>query len=480
MSKRQPLSLGLKLAYGLGAVGFGIKDIGLKIFLLVYYNQVLGLTATWVGLASGVALVIDAAIDPVIGYWSDNLHSRWGRRHPPMYAAVLPISLAYGLLWDPPGGLTQPQLTLYLIGMIILVRVLISVYEVPNAALAPDLTDDYDERTSVIGYRVLIGLTGGLAVAVVALIAFIPPEGSSTPGQLVAAGYVRYGWISAIVMLVTSLASALGTHRRIPLLRHPPPRQKFELRRSFGEILESLSQPSLRTLLLAILFANLAGGLSSTLGLYYNTFFWELSAPQTLGAVLGLFIGAGIALPLGTSLSRRYGKKAAATWLIILSLINGPLPQLLRLADWFPANHTPLLLPLLIVHSVIVTTLGVAATIMIIAMVSDVVEADELATGRRSEGVLLAGSTFVTKCATGLGLLFSGLLLDLIRFPEHAEQGHVDPAILRNLVLVYTPATTILYVLMLAFLSTYRIDRATHEANLLRLAEAEIEISLNP
>jgi len=279
VSKRQPLSLGLKLAYGLGAVGFGIKDIGLKIFLLVYYNQVLGLTATWVGLASGVALVIDAAIDPVIGYWSDNLHSRWGRRHPPMYAAVLPISLAYGLLWDPPGGLTQPQLTLYLIGMIILVRVLISVYEVPNAALAPDLTDDYDERTSVIGYRVLIGLTGGLAVAVVALIAFIPPEGSSTPGQLVAAGYVRYGWISAIVMLVTSLASALGTHRRIPLLRHPPPRQKFELRRSFGEILESLSQPSLRTLLLAILFANLAGGLSSTLGLYYNTFFWELSAP---------------------------------------------------------------------------------------------------------------------------------------------------------------------------------------------------------
>jgi GPH family glycoside/pentoside/hexuronide:cation symporter len=469
-----PLSLGLKLAYGLGSVTFGVKDAGLKFFLLLYYNQVLGLPASWVGAAAAVALCVDAAADPLIGQWSDNLHSRWGRRHPLMYASILPIAIGYGLLWDPPVGLTQGQLFCYLLGMGVLVRVLTSFYEVPNAALAPELTEDYDERTSVVGYRVLFGLIGGLGMVVLALVAFLRPEAGET-GQLVAAGYVRYGWASGVIMLATSLASSLGTHRRIPLLKPPPPRHPFDVRRSAREMAQSLSHPSLRGLLLVALFANLAGGLGATLGFYYNTYFWELSAAQSLILVLGLFLGAMIALPVGAGLSRRYGKKPSANGLIVLALIIGPLPQLLRLAGWFPANGAPALIPLLLLHAVAGGVLAVAATILVIAMVTDVVEDSQLQTGRRSEGLFLATMTFVTKCATGLGLLVSGWLIEAIHFPDHAVPGAVDPAILRNLVLVYTPLTLFLYVLMLAFLSTYRIDRATHEENLRRLAEAGAE-----
>jgi Na+/melibiose symporter-like transporter len=472
VSARAPLSFGLKFAYGLGSVAFGVKDAGLKFFLLLYYNQVLGLPASWVGAASAVALCIDAAVDPLIGYWSDNLHSRWGRRHPLMYASAVPIAIAYGLLWDPPSGLTQTQLCLYLLGMGVLVRLLISFYEVPNAALAPELTDDYDERTSVVGYRIFFGLSGGLGMVILALLAFLRPEAGEAAGQLVAAGYVRYGWWSGAIMLATSLASSLGTHSRIPLLKPPPPRQRFDARRSAREIMQSLSHRSLRGLLLATLFANLAGGLGATLGFYYNTYFWELSAPQSLVLVLGLFVGAALALPLGAALSRRYGKKPAANGLILLALAIGPLPQLLRLAGWFPVNGAPSLLPVLFAHSVVTATLGLAATILVIAMVTDIVEDSQLATGRRSEGLFLATTTFVSKCATGLGLLVSGTLIDLIHFPEHATPGAVDPAILRNLVLAYTPVTILLYLLMLAFLSTYRIDRARHEENLRRLAEA--------
>ncbi len=179
---RHRLPLGLKLAYGLGSVSFGVKDAGLQFFLLLYYNQVLGLPASWVGAASAAALCIDAALDPLIGYWSDNLHSRWGRRHPLMYAAVLPIALCYGLLWDPPAGLTPGQLSLYLLGMVVLVRVLISFYEVPNSALTAELTDDYDERTAVVGWRLLFGLAGGLGMVVLALVAFLRPTGTEDRG----------------------------------------------------------------------------------------------------------------------------------------------------------------------------------------------------------------------------------------------------------------------------------------------------------
>ena len=95
-------SVGLKLAHGFGAAAFGIKNNGFDYFLLLFYGTVIGLEQWLVGLALFIALVFDALSDPLVGYWSDNLRSRWGRRHPFMYAAALPVSLSYFLLWIPP------------------------------------------------------------------------------------------------------------------------------------------------------------------------------------------------------------------------------------------------------------------------------------------------------------------------------------------------------------------------------------------
>jgi hypothetical protein len=81
--------------YGLGSVAFGVKDNGFSYMLMLFYNQVLGVPAKLVALALLTALVFDAVIDPVIGHLSDNLRSRWGRRHPFMYAAALPVALRH-------------------------------------------------------------------------------------------------------------------------------------------------------------------------------------------------------------------------------------------------------------------------------------------------------------------------------------------------------------------------------------------------
>lgn len=473
------VGIGLKLAYGLGSVPFSIKDTGLRVFLVIYYNQVLGLSGSWVGFALAVALTVDAVLDPLIGQWSDSLRSRWGRRHPLMYAALVPIPIAFGLLWDPPHGLSPAQLSLYLIGMIVLVRPLLSLYEVPNAALGPELTQGYDERTSLVTYRVAFGVIGGAGMVIVAAIAFLQPADGSVPLPLIAAGYVKYGWASAIVMFAAGLISALGTHHRIRFLSAPPPQPRLGLRRMLGEIQGSLRNRPLLMLLLAILSASLAEGLTSTLGFYYLNFFWELKPIQAFAILLGIPVGATIAMWLGNSLSRRYGKKPAVMGLVGLALINGPLPQLLRLAGWFPANGSGTLLPVLILHTIVASALGISALILIISMITDTVETNQLATGKRSEGLLLAMTAFANKFGTGLGQLISGLLIDFIHFPVPAVAGQVDPAILRNLVLAYTPVTILLYLIMLAFLSTNRIDRATHEDNLRRLAETELAGSLN-
>ena len=107
------LGLATKLTYGFGAVAYGIKDNGFAYFLLLFYGTVVGLEPALAGTALLIALVFDSLSDPVVGYWSDNTRSRWGRRHPFMYAAAIPVALCYSLLWQPPdwsdGALRQQQ-----------------------------------------------------------------------------------------------------------------------------------------------------------------------------------------------------------------------------------------------------------------------------------------------------------------------------------------------------------------------------------
>ena len=87
------VSLWTRFAYGFGSVAFGVKDNGFAYFLLIFYSQVVGVDSRAVSAAISIALVFDAFTDPLVGYFSDNLHTRWGRRHPLMYAAAVPVAI---------------------------------------------------------------------------------------------------------------------------------------------------------------------------------------------------------------------------------------------------------------------------------------------------------------------------------------------------------------------------------------------------
>src|SRR5262249_42730602 len=111
-------------------------------------------------------------------------------------------------------------------------------------------------------------------------------------------------------------------------------------------------------------------------------------------------------------------------------------------------------------------TLIIASGILTASMVADIVEESEVATGRRSEGVFVAANSLVHKAISGVGVFVSSLVLTAIGFPRGAKPGEGDPEIVRMLGLVYVPALVVLYLIAIAFLATYRIDRPRHEANL--------------
>ena len=192
----RPRHLVTKLFYGAGSLAFGIKDNGFNVFLLLYYNQVLGLPAGLAGAALAFALVIDALCDPLVGYISDNTRSKWGRRHPYMYAAAAPAALTYLLLWFPPAGLGQGGLLAYLVVTTVLVRTFITLYEIPSSALGPELSSDYDERTSYMSYRYLFGWLGGVTIQVLAFSVFLKPDATHRTGQLNAGGYHTYALVA--------------------------------------------------------------------------------------------------------------------------------------------------------------------------------------------------------------------------------------------------------------------------------------------
>src|SRR5215469_15780882 len=136
-----------KLFYGFGSIAFAVKDFGFGQLLLFYYNQVIGLPAAEVSFAILVVLWVDAFADPIVGQISDNLRTKWGRRHPFMYASAFPLAISYFFLWMPPTGWSHGAVLIYLIVMAIIVRVFITMYEIPSSAMVPEMTDDYDQRT---------------------------------------------------------------------------------------------------------------------------------------------------------------------------------------------------------------------------------------------------------------------------------------------------------------------------------------------
>ena len=102
LNQKSKLSFATKFFYGFGSISFGIKNNGFSYFVLFVYVFVFGLPAWMAGLALNLILFADAITDPLVGYYSDRLRSKWGRRHPFMYGAAIPVTLSFYFLWSPP------------------------------------------------------------------------------------------------------------------------------------------------------------------------------------------------------------------------------------------------------------------------------------------------------------------------------------------------------------------------------------------
>ncbi len=463
--------------YGFGSVAYGIKDFGFGSLLLFYYNQVIGLPAVEVSFAIALVLVFDAFADPIIGQFSDNLRTKWGRRHPLMYASAVPVAISYYFLWVPPDGWSHQALFYYLVVMAILVRFLISMYEIPSSSLVPEMTDNYDQRTTFISVRYLFGVIAGVAISFVTFRYIFFADAAHPVAQLNPAGYPRFALASAIIMVASILISARGTHRYIPLFRVPEQR-RITLGQVVGEMASSLAHRQFLFLIGAAVFGTMAISLGAGLLIYFNTYFWGLTTKQigffSLTSLASAFIAPLIAAPA----SVRFGKKNAALAFYFGCVALAVTPLSLRLLDLFPANGTMMLFVLLFLERTLSTILGVGCLILFGSMMADVVEDSAVRTGRRSEGLFFASVAFINKLLSAGGTILTGVILRLAEFPVGAKPATLDPLIVRHLAELYLPALIGFYGVGIIVLSRYRISREQHQENVRLLSESEAEAAV--
>ena len=229
--KAQGASLNTMFTYGIGTIAIGIKNSLLGTFLLLYFNQVLGLPAVLVASALAVALVVDAFSDPIVGIWSDRVRSRWGRRHPFIYVAIIPFALSYYFILQNPGSIstgeiTESELFVRLLVLLIIMRLSMTFYEVPRGALQPELTKDYDQRNQISGIGMAFGWIGGAGMASIAYAFFFveTPDFTGARAFLRPEAFQQLAFWGGLSLFISAVISNVGLHKHIPNLHIPEER----------------------------------------------------------------------------------------------------------------------------------------------------------------------------------------------------------------------------------------------------------------
>jgi Na+/melibiose symporter-like transporter len=452
-----------KTAYGVGQMSQGVKDTAFQSFVVFYFSQVLGMPAIMAGFAALIALLFDAITDPLMGDISDNWHSKWGRRHPFMIAAVIPFPISLYMLFSPPAGLDPDGLFLWLLGWSIVVRILLTMFNVPHNALGAELSQDYQERTKIVSYRTFLGYVGGIILSVVALNSFFKTSEAYPNGMLNVEGYSSLGALAGIIAFVAMTLCILGTKHTIPYLPKAPENQrKVDLSRSFKAFAEAIKLRPFRILFTVQIMTMIAGGAGATFMLYIGSYFFELSTAEisllTLTIIVGL-IPASIIAPV---LSKRIDKMPSLVACLLVATVFSFSPIYLRLLGVMPENGSPLIMPILFATYVVGYSFFIAAGIVIGSMLADIADLHASNTGKRQEGLFFAANSFAQKATFGLGTLFAGIGLDLIAFPKQVDVSMISEQTVFNLGLIAGPLPFVIYLIAAYIATKYDLNKTRH------------------
>jgi glycoside/pentoside/hexuronide:cation symporter, GPH family len=456
------LSFWTKLVYGMGDWGNTTTSTIFGFFYAFFLNNVAGLEPLYTAPVLLIGMVWDAVNDPIIGIIVDRVHSRWGRRRPFFLFGALPLTITFIALWWVPPFPSQIGKMLYFLATYLLYDTAYTFVTVPYVALTPELSEDYDERTRLTGFRMVVSMAGGL-IAAVAL-----PLGVSLFPNL-RQGYMVVVTIFGISACVPYFVMFFKVKERFT--DEPPSKLNI-----FSGFVYTWKNKAFRYIVGIYASAWITITLAGSLFQYYVTYY--LRSPDQVDIVLGaLMVAALIFIPVLVFLSNKWGKKkaflvAVSSWIVVMIAIA-----------FLPANG-------IIIAYVLVGIAGfgvAAAHVIPWSMTPDVIEEDELISGHRREGTFYGFMVFLQKGGAALALGGMQLALHFAKYQVPPDDNNplsvTQPAsALLAIRLLTGLVPAILLCFSLYFAWKYPISKEKHNQTLeaLKMRRADSQKTVEP
>ena len=465
------LTFSEKMAYGAGDLGTAITTNLLSFFLLFFFTNVAGLDPALAGLVLLIGKIFDAINDPIIGVLSDRTKSKMGRRLPWMIYAAIPFGLSFFAQWLVPS--TDKMVLFWYYAIVgIVFNTFFTAVNLPYTALTPEITQDYNERTSLNTFRFTFSIGGSiLSLFIAQLIFAFFKDPARQAGSCNAGGmqYIVLGAVCAIISSISIYWCVWGIKRRaIASDRHRLHNESLgadteEL--SFFEQLKIVFSNRPFLFVIGIYFCSwLSLQITASIIPYFVVNWMKLQENDFILVTIAVQGTALLMLSVWSAVSKRYGKKAAyfmgsGIWIIaqagLFFLHEGQVVMLYVLAIMAGAGiSTAYLIPW--------------------SMIPDVTDLDELETGQRREGIFYAFMVLLQKFGLAIGLFLLGLGLGWAKFKESVPcqplPTQPDSALFAIRIAI-GPLPTIALIIGLVLAYFYPITREAHTEILMRLAE---------
>ena len=464
--KSEKLDLKTKLAYGAGDFGPAVTASISVFYLLLFFTSVAGIPAGLAGTILMIGKIWDGINDPLVGFLSDKTKSRrWGRRLPWMFYGAIPFGIFFFLQWIVPQFRANQSnniwpLFWYYVAIAVISQSFFTVVNLPYTAMTPELTQDYDERTSLNSYRFTFSIGGSILSLILTQIVF----------SQIADRQQRYLVLAAICTVISILGlywCVFGVRDRILAFEAKRILAKEPASVSFGEQLKIVF--SNRPFLFVIgiyLFSWLGVQITASIIPYFVVDWMKLKesdVPTVLIAVQGTAL---LMLFVWGALSKKLGKKVV--YFLGMSL------WIIAAAGLFFLQ--PGQIGLMYVMAVM-AGVGVSTAYLIPwSMIPDVIELDELQTGQRREGIFYGFMVLLQKFGLAFGLFLVGNALQIAGFKESVA-GSLPPtqpeSALFAIRIAVGPIPTVCLILGLVLTYFYPITREMHAEIMLKLKERQ-------
>lgn len=446
MAEANKLSLKVKLGFGVCDLGGNLYFTVIAFWLLHYLTDTVGIAVGLAGIVIMIGKIWDAVTDPMVGYLSDRTKSRCGRRRPYIFFGSFPLFLAMTVMFTNPGFSTQAGLFIWAVLIFCLLSTAFTLVNIPYSSLTPELTQDYNERTTLNGYRSIFMVIGTLLGAGAAL-----PIVGAFPGRKL--GFSVMGAIFGAVMMVTALITFFTVRE--------PKKAVGKARMGFlTSYLKVFKNKPFVVLLITFVLHITAVTVVSGILVYYFKYIFQ-NEPMTTIALLILLVTAMICIPVSVLIAKKFGKKityGAGMLIIAVSCIV-----------IFSVGHV--LGMIFVFVMMIIAGIGLSTTYVIPwSMIPDTVEHDYVETGERREGAHYGIWTFIAKIGQALAIGLSGLILSLTGYmPDVAQRGTA----LLGIRLLIGPVTAVIFLASIIALSFYPINEEKYNHIMNRVREME-------